>query len=151
MVTSSAFTAGGSIPSDHTCEGADVAPALAWSGAPSSTKSFAIVVDDPDAPDPNAPKQTWVHWIVTGLRASITSLATGAALPAGAATGKNGFGKLAWGGPCPPIGVHRYYFKVYALDIPLDRAGVTKPELLAAIRGHVVARGALMGRYEKHR
>ena len=110
VVTSSAFTAGGSIPSDHTCEGADVAPALAWSGAPSSTKSFAIVVDDPDAPDPNAPKQTWVHWIVTGLPASITSLATGAALPAGAATGKNGFGKLAWGGPCPPIGVHRYYF-----------------------------------------
>jgi len=151
VVTSTAFTAGGAIPIDHTCEGVDLAPDLAWSGAPPTTKSFAIIVDDPDAPDPSAPKQTWVHWVLVGIPATVTSLPAGAGVtpPQGAANGKNDFGKLAWGGPCPPAGTHRYFFKVFALDLALAQPGITKPELLAAMKGHVVARGELMGRYKK--
>ncbi|HUJ63230.1 MAG TPA: YbhB/YbcL family Raf kinase inhibitor-like protein [Kofleriaceae bacterium] len=148
-VTSTAFAEGAEIPIDHTCEGADIAPALAWSGAPAQTRAFAIVVDDPDAPDPAAPKQTWVHWVVVGLPASATSLPAGGALPAGAAAGTNDFGKAAWGGPCPPIGRHRYVFKVYALDAALGQPGMTKKQLLAAIAGHVIGAGQLIGTYQK--
>ena len=151
-VTSSAFAANAEIPAVHTCEGADVAPPLAWSGAPVTTKSFAVIVDDPDAPDPAAPTKTWVHWVLANLSATTTELPAGAGgtPPAGAATGTNDFGKLAWGGPCPPIGRHRYFFKVYALDAEhLGTAGMTKGELLAAITGHVVAKGELVGTYAK--
>ena len=150
-VTSSAFADHAAIPIDHTCEGADVAPPLAWSGAPAATKAYAIIVDDPDAPDPNAPKRTWVHWIVVGLAPTVTSLAGGTTqhLPDGASNGKNDFGKLAWGGPCPPIGRHRYIFKVYALDAPVGALGATKAELLAAMKDHVLARGELVGTYQK--
>jgi Raf kinase inhibitor-like YbhB/YbcL family protein len=147
-ITSPAFTANAEIPSEHTCEGADVAPALAWSGAPAGTKSFAVVVDDPDAPDPAAPKRTWVHWVVVNIPAEVASL--GPTLPAGAAAGANDWGKSAWGGPCPPIGRHRYFFKVYALDGIYGTAGMTKPALLAAISGHVLAKGELVGTYAKH-
>lgn len=137
-VTSTAFTANGSIPIEHTCEGANVAPPLAWSGAPAATQSYAVIVDDPDAPS-----QTWVHWVVANIPAATTQL------PAGV-DGKNDFGKLGWGGPCPPSGRHRYVFKVYALDQPtLGSAGMTKPQLLGAIRGHVLAKGELIGTYEK--
>jgi Raf kinase inhibitor-like YbhB/YbcL family protein len=148
-VSSPAFAAGAAIPSEHTCEGADQAPALAWSGAPAATRTFAVIVDDPDAPDPAAPKQTWVHWVVVDLPAATAGLPTGGALPQGAAAGKNDFGNTAWEGPCPPIGRHRYVFKLYALDVTIGKAGITKPELLAAMAGHVLARGELIGTYQK--
>jgi Raf kinase inhibitor-like YbhB/YbcL family protein len=147
-VTSAAFAAGGEIPSEHTCEGANTSPALAWSGS-DTAKSYALIVDDPDAPDPKAPKTTWVHWVVSDLPATTTSLPAGGILPAGAQAGKNDFGKLEWGGPCPPIGRHRYVFKVYALDATVGKPGMTKSELLAAMKNHVVAKGELVGTYQK--
>ena len=152
-VASSAFAANADIPIDHTCEGADVAPPIAWTGAPAGTKSFALVVDDPDAPDPAAPKQTWVHWVLVGIPAATTSLPIGAGVspPAGAANGTNDWGKQAWGGPCPPVGRHRYFFKVYALDADVGKPAMTKDELLAAMKGHVLARGELVGLYKKQK
>jgi Raf kinase inhibitor-like YbhB/YbcL family protein len=142
-VTSTAFAAGGEIPTPFTCEGSNTSPPLAWSGAPAATKAFAIVVDDPDAPS-----KTWVHWVVANVPAATTSLAAGAS--AGDA-GKTDFGSVGYGGPCPPNGRHRYRFKVYALDaVPLAAAGATKAELLAAIAGHVIALGELDGTYQKH-
>jgi Raf kinase inhibitor-like YbhB/YbcL family protein len=151
-VTSAAFAAMAEIPTSYTCEGADISPALAWSGAPAATRAFAVIVDDPDAPDPAAPKRTWVHWVLADLPASVTSLPEGAGTspPAGAAVGRNDFGKTAWGGPCPPIGRHRYFFKVYALDAHVGHAGMTKAELVAAMAGHVIAQGQLVGTYQKH-
>ena len=143
-VTSTAFAANSEIPSEHTCEGADTPPPLAWTGAPASTKGFALIVDDPDAPDPAAPKQTWVHYVLADIPATATSL------PAdGAKVGKNDWNKAAWGGPCPPVGRHRYFFKVYALDTTIGRDGLTKVELLDAMKGHVVAEGELVGTYQK--
>jgi Raf kinase inhibitor-like YbhB/YbcL family protein len=137
-VTSTAFAANAAIPIEHTCEGTNVAPPLAWSGAPTATQSYAVVVDDPDAPS-----KTWVHWVVANIPATATQL------PAGV-DGTNDFGKTGWGGPCPPSGRHRYVFKVYALDAPsLGTAGMAKPQLLAAIKGHVLAKGELVGTYEK--
>lgn len=152
-VTSPAFAANSEIPMEHTCQGPDVTPPLAWSGAPPQTQTFAVIVDDPDAPDPDAPKQTWVHWVVIDLPATQTSLPRDAAasLPGGAAHGTNDFGKQSWGGPCPPIGRHRYFFKVYALDTRIGRPGLKKPDLLAAMKGHVVAEGELVGTYEKRK
>jgi len=147
-VTSTAFAANAEIPQDHTCEGADAPPPLAWSGAPAGTKSFALIVDDPDAPDPAAPKRTWVHWVLAAIPANVTSL-PGGQPPAGIAVGTNDWGKTAWGGPCPPIGRHRYFFKVYALDAPVGSTGLKKVELLQLMQGHVLARGELIGTYEK--
>jgi hypothetical protein len=147
-VTSTAFSANAEIPQDHTCEGADAAPPLAWSGAPDGTKSFALIVDDPDAPDPAAPKRTWVHWVLASIPGNVTSL-PGGQPPAGIAVGTNDWGKQAWGGPCPPIGRHRYFFKVYALDAAIGSPGLKKAELLALMHGHVLARGELIGTYQK--
>ena len=138
--TSAAFVAGGEIPTEHTCEGADSAPPLAWTGAPAQTKAYAVIVDDPDAPDPAAPKQTWVH---------LVALTTGTSLGADATFGTNDFGKTAWGGPCPPIGRHHYHFKVYALDAQVGAAGITKDALLAQMKGHIVGAGELIGTYQK--
>jgi Raf kinase inhibitor-like YbhB/YbcL family protein len=144
-VTSSAFQPNGEIPKEHTCEGGDQQPPLAWSGAPAATKSYAVIVDDPDAPDPAAPKQTWVHLVVSNIPAAVTSMPAKSGV-----AGKNDFGKLGWGGPCPPIGRHRYFFKVYALDADnLGREGMTNAELLTAINGHVLAKGELIGTYQK--
>lgn len=143
-VSSSAFTAGAAIPRVHTCQGTNIAPPLAWSGAPDRTQSFAIIVDDPDAPS-----GTWVHWVVAGIPASVTSLPAGGALPAGAVEGTNDFGKLGWGGPCPPSGTHHYHFKVYALDAGIGGRGMTKAQLLAAMQDHVLAIGELVGTYQK--
>jgi Raf kinase inhibitor-like YbhB/YbcL family protein len=143
-VSSPVFSANGEIPVQHTCEGADTPPALAWSGAPATVKSYALIVDDPDAPDPKAPKTVWVHWVLADIPASVTHL------PAdGIAVGKNDWGKTAWGGPCPPIGRHRYSFKVYALDAKVGRGGMSKAELLEAMKGHVVGQGELVGTYQK--
>lgn len=150
---STAFDSNGEIPRRHTCQGADVSPALSWSGAPAGTKSFALVVDDPDAPDPTAPKMVWVHWVAYNLPATATSLAEGVkagGLPGGALDGLNDWGKPGWRGPCPPIGRHRYFFKLYALDTKLaDLRRPTKALLLEAMQGHVLATAELVGTYRK--
>ena len=152
-LTSTAFTQGGAIPARYTCEGDDISPPLAWTGAPAGTKSFALIVEDPDAPDPAKPQRIWVHWVVINIPASVTGLAENASkqgLPSGAAPGKNDSGKLVYGGPCPPIGRHRYFFRLYALDSQLtglpspNKAGVVR-----AMKGHVLAGGELMGTYQK--
>src|SRR5436189_3162567 len=122
-VTSSAFQPSGSIPSQYTCEGKDISPPLAWSGAAGNAKSFAMIVDDPDAPDPAKPQRVYVHWVVYNLPGATSSLpenASKSGMPKGAEQGKNDWGKPQYGGPCPPIGRHRYFFKVYALDTTLS-------------------------------
>ena len=150
---SSAFTDGQEIPRRYTCEGEDVSPPLAWSGAPAGTKTFALVVDDPDAPDPKAPRMTWVHWVLYDIPATATALAEGAkraALPAGAREGKNDWRRTGYGGPCPPIGRHRYFHKLYALDAALgDLDTPAKAELERAMQGHVLAKAELIGTYQK--
>ena len=149
---SPAFVSNGRIPRKYTCEGEDVSPPLVWKGEPSGTKSFALVVDDPDAPDPKAPKTTWVHWVVYNLSAATDALADGASrqLPHPARTGKNDWKRVAYGGPCPPIGRHRYFHKLYALDTELpDLHEPTKPQLEAAMKGHVLAQAELVGTYQK--
>jgi Raf kinase inhibitor-like YbhB/YbcL family protein len=152
-LVSADFAAGASIPAIHTCDGAETSSALSWSGAPPGTKSFALIVDDPDAPDPAAPKTTWVHWVVYNIPASITSLASsahGTELPAGTRTGLNDWKKSAYGGPCPPVGRHRYVHKLYALDVELPDLGhPTKGDLEKAMRDHILARAELTGTYQK--
>ena len=149
VVMSAQFTNNGAIPTAHTCEGADKAPELHWSGVPAAAKSLALIVDDPDAPDPKAPKMTWVHWVLYNLPPTATSLPAGGALPPGTKEGKNDWGETGWRGPCPPIGRHRYFFKLYALDAVLDLAAPDKAKLEKAMKGHVVAEGQLVGTYEK--
>jgi Raf kinase inhibitor-like YbhB/YbcL family protein len=152
-LTSSAFDASQPIPKKYTCEGADISPPLAWSGAPAGTKSLALIVEDPDAPDPAAPKRVFAHWILYNIPAGTALLAEGASaasLPKEAVEGHNDFGRAGYGGPCPPIGRHRYFFKLHALDtvltvgMPLDKKG-----LEAAMQGHVLERAELMGTYQK--
>ena len=149
---SSAFRANGEIPQKYTCEGDDVSPPLAWSGAPAGAKSFARIVDDPAAPVPKAPKTIWVHWVVYNLPASTHALAEGASrrLPAGARDGKNDWKRPGYGGPCPPIGRHRYYHKLYALDVELpDLHEPTKAQLESAMKGHILGHAELVGTYQK--
>jgi Raf kinase inhibitor-like YbhB/YbcL family protein len=152
-ISSMTFTNNGSIPTVHTCEGNDTSPALMWSGAPPATKSFALIVDDPDAPDPAAPKMTWVHWVLYDIPPSATGLPATVALqdlPKGTLEGVNDWKRTGYGGPCPPIGRHRYYFKLYALDTLLPDLGKpTKAKLLEAMKGHVVAETQIMGTYQK--
>jgi Raf kinase inhibitor-like YbhB/YbcL family protein len=145
---SPAFANGGMIPSVYTCEGADKAPLLEWSGAPAGVKSFALIVDDPDAPDPKAPKMTYVHWVLYDIPPSAARL--DAQMPPGAREGLNDWKRTGYGGPCPPIGRHRYFFKLYALDTMLGDLGkATKATVEAAMRGHVIAQAELMGTYQK--
>jgi Raf kinase inhibitor-like YbhB/YbcL family protein len=149
-LTSPAFAHGGAIPKRFTCDGADDAPPLAWTGAPAGTNSFALIVDDPDAPDPAAPRRVWVHWVVWDLPATTPGLSEGGALPPGARAGDNDGGGVGWEGPCPPIGCHRYFFKLYALDKTLgDLEQPTKQQLEQAMEGHILARSELVGTYEK--
>ena len=151
-LTSSAFTEDGAIPPKYTCEGDDVSPPLAWSGAPDGTRTFAIIVDDPDAPDPAAPKMTYVHWVAYNIPAETTKLAEGAgkgAMPSGAGEGYNDWKKAGYNGPCPPIGRHRYFFKLSALDTTLDLSRPTKADLEGAMKGHVLGTAQLMGTYQK--
>jgi Raf kinase inhibitor-like YbhB/YbcL family protein len=152
-ITSTAFQAGGSIPSKYTCEDRDLSPPLAWSGAPPGTKSFALIVDDPDAPDPAKPQRVYVHWVVYNIPAATVALAENASkkgLPKGAVQGKNDWGKAEYGGPCPPIGRHRYFFKLYALDTELTGlSSPTKGDLECAMNGHVLDSGELIASYQK--
>lgn len=152
-VTSTAFTHQGEIPKLYTCEGSDTSPPLAWGALPAGTQSVALIVDDPDAPDPAAPKRVWVHWVVYDLPPTTTGLPEGVKpLPAGARDGKNDWGRTGYGGPCPPIGRHRYFHKVYALDTVLPDLGApTKAQLEQAMRGHILAQGELIGTYQKRK
>ncbi|KAF0246799.1 MAG: PEBP family [Planctomycetota bacterium] len=148
-LSSPAFQNGASIPRKHTCEGPDVSPALAWSGVPAAAKSLALIVDDPDAPDPKAPKMTWVHWVLFNIPPGSAGFPEGSS-PAGALAGLNDWKRTGWGGPCPPIGRHRYFFKLYALDAMLpDLKKPTKAELEAAMKGKVVEKVEIVGTYEK--
>ena len=144
---SSAFQNGGSIPKKFTCEAADVSPELTWSGVPEKTQSFALIADDPDAP-----MGTWVHWVIYDLPPNTAKLPEGVPKQeqaASGAQGKNSSGKIGYGGPCPPPGKpHRYFFKLYALDSKLSlKPGARKPEVEAAMKGHVLAQAELMGKY----
>lgn len=149
---SPAFTHGHDIPSLYTCDGADVSPPLSWSGFPESTRSFVIIVDDPDAPDPRAPRMTWVHWLLYNIPAQVRELkerASAAETRIGM-EGLNDWKRTGYGGPCPPIGKHRYFHKIYALDSVLaDLGNPTKNELLSAMKGHVLAEAVLIGTYQK--
>ena len=148
-IQSSAFQHNGSIPTQHTCDGPDTSPPLEWSAAPAGTKSFALIVDDPDAPDPKAPKMTYVHWVLYDLPASTHAIGERASI---GKTGVNDFGKKGFGGPCPPTkdGAHHYRFHVYALDVDsLGRPGLSKREAMDAMDGHILAEGELTGTYKR--
>jgi Raf kinase inhibitor-like YbhB/YbcL family protein len=152
-LTSTAFQHDGEIPPKYTCEGDDISPALIWVEVPAGAASLALVMDDPDAPDPKAPKTTWVHWVLYNIPVSATGFKEGISpqdLPSGTLEGLNDWKRTGWGGPCPPKGRHRYFFKLYALDIALpDLKQPTKSKLEAAMDGHIVAKTELIGTYEK--
>ena len=150
---SSSFSPDGRIPEKYTCEGDDISPPLSWSGAPPKTKSFVLIVDDPDAPDPDDPKMTWVHWVLYNIPADATALPEGVGeLPAGTCEGLNDWKRTGYGGPCPPIGRHRYFHKLYALDTVLpDLRRATKAGVEKAMKGHVLAHAELIGTYQKKR
>lgn len=153
ILTSSAFAHQAEIPVRHTCEGEDISPGLAWEGLPEGTRSLVLIVDDPDAPDPRAPRMTWVHWVLYNLPAAAGELPEGisaADLPAGTLQGLNDWKRAGYGGPCPPVGRHRYFHKLFALDVELPDLGTpTKDQLLQAMEGHVLARAELVGTYQK--
>ena len=153
VLTSPAFTHQGSIPQQYTCQGRDVSPPLSWSGAPEGTKGFVLIVDDPDAPDPAAPKRTWVHWVLYAIppdAASLPEAVAPAKLPAGTREGTNDWKRTGYGGPCPPVGRHRYFHKLYALDVELpDLGAARKAEVEKAMEGHVLAKAELIGTYQK--
>jgi len=148
-VKSEAFEEGGMIPKKYTCDGEDASPPLSWTGVPEGTEALALICDDPDAP-----VGTWVHWVIFNIPPDTTGLSENIpperVLESGARQGRNDFGNIGYGGPCPPRGTHRYYFKLYALDKKVDlEPGATKDELLKAMEGHILAEGKLMGRYKR--
>jgi Raf kinase inhibitor-like YbhB/YbcL family protein len=155
QISSDSFEPGDPIPTVHTCEGRNTSPGLSWSGAPPETRSLALIVDDPDAPDPEAPKRVFVHWVLYDIPADAASLpaaATARTLPEGAREGLNDRGQPGYVGPCPPIGRHRYFHKLFALDTTLGDLGrPTKADLLDAMEGHVLATAELVGTYQKQR
>ena len=153
-LSSSAFSSNAAIPAQFTCQGADRSPPLAWTDLPAGTKSLAVIVDDPDAPDPAAPKTTWVHWVLYNLPPETTALAEGtkaSTLPKGSREGLNDWKAIAYRGPCPPIGRHRYFFKLYALDTVLPDLGkaATKAALEKTMHGHILGQAQLVGTYQK--
>lgn len=154
-LTSPVISHGGEIPRRHTCEGEDISPPLFWSDPPERTKTFALIVDDPDAPDPKAPQMTWVHWVLYNIPPTVTHLPEGVTkdnLPSNTREGTNDWKRTGYGGPCPPIGRHRYFHKLYALDVVLpDLGAATKKKLERAMEGHVLAKAELIGTYEKQR
>jgi Raf kinase inhibitor-like YbhB/YbcL family protein len=148
-ITSSVFEDGGLIPAKYTCDGADMSPALRWDVVPEGTKSIALICDDPDAP-----MGTFVHWVIFGLPAETRELTenipSDETLPNGAKQGTSDFGRIGYGGPCPPSGTHRYFFKIYALDTEVDlAAGASKRELVKAMEGHILGQGQLIGKYKR--
>jgi Raf kinase inhibitor-like YbhB/YbcL family protein len=152
ILTSPAFEQDGQIPSKYTCEGDDISPPLAWDGVPDGTKSLVLIIDDPDAPDPKAPQLVWVHWVVYNMPSHTKGLpenASKAGLPQGTVLGLNDFKKTSYGGPCPPIGRHRYFHKLHALDTTIDLRKATKLEIELAMKGHVLADAELIGTYQK--
>ena len=152
-LTSAAFAEGGEIPRRHTCEGDNVSPDLAWSGVPEGCESLVLLVDDPDAPDPQAPRMVWDHWVLYNLPPECTGLPAGLReeqLPPGTGQGLNSWGRTGYGGPCPPVGQHRYFHILYALDTRLPDLGTPqKNELLVVMEGHILARTELVGTYRK--
>ena len=152
-LSSPSFSHNGEIDRKHTCEGSDLSPPLTWSDLPPGTKSLALIVDDPDAPDPKAPKTTWVHWVLYNIPVSAKGLSEGmkkGSLPAGTREGLNDWNRTGYGGPCPPIGRHRYFHKLFALDVELPELGTpTKAELEDAMKGHIIGRAELVGTYQK--
>lgn len=151
-LTSTAFDHQATVPVRYTCQGADTSPPLAWTGVPEGTRSLALIVEDPDAPNPDAPQMTWIHWVLYNIPADVHGLDEGASrsVPAGTLDGTNSWRRVGYGGPCPPIGEHRYFFRLYALDTELT--GLDKPtrdDLLGAMGDHVLAKAELMGRYKK--
>lgn len=155
MLTSTVFFQGGMIPQRYTCDGQDVSPPLVWSGLPAGTKSLVLIVDDPDAPDPAAPRMTWVHWVLYNIPPATTGLPEGIpaqALPLGTLQGLNDWQRTGYGGPCPPIGRHRYFHKLYALDTVLPDLGTpAKAALEKAMQGHILGHAELMGQYQRGR
>ena len=151
IITSSAFAHNGKIPSCYTCEGANVSPALAWRDLQPDAKSLALIVDDPDAPDPAAPQRVWVHWVLYNLPVACAGLPEDVReLPAGTLDGLNDWKLTGYGGPCPPIGRHRYFHKLYALDTVLSDLGCPdKKTLLQAMQGHILAEAQCIGTYQK--
>ncbi len=152
-ISSDVFMSENEIPSLYTCEGKDISPPLTWQGIPEKTKSLALIVDDPDAPDPAAPKMVWTHWVLYNLSPKVTGLPENVTLknlPAGTLAGLTNWNKPNYGGPCPPIGRHRYYFKLYALDTLLPNLQNPTVEVLQkAMKGHILAEAVLMGTYQK--
>ncbi len=152
-ISSPAFADNGEIPSQYTCQGEDISPALEWTGVPEQAQSLVLIVDDPDAPDPAAPKMTWVHWVLFNIPPDASGLpekVPSGSLPAGTEQGVNDWGRTGYGGPCPPIGRHRYFHKLYALDIKIEGLQQpTKADIEAAMKGHVIAQAELVGTYQK--
>ena len=149
-LSSTGFTSGGDMPRQYTCEGDDLAPPLSWGGVPDRTRSLALIVDDPDAPDPAAPKMTWVHWVLFDIPPSATAIPEGGRpLPDGTREGSNDWHRTGYGGPCPPVGRHRYFFKLYALDTKLAGPFKNKAELVKAMEGHIIQQAELMANYER--
>ena len=154
FLQSGAFSHHGSIPTVYTCEGEDISPPLSWHGVPEGTKTLALIVDDPDVPDPAAPVRVWVHWVVYNIPPSVTEFPERGSenLPHGVLTGRNDWGRAAYGGPCPPIGEHRYFFKLYALDTELaDLSHPRASDLMAAMEGHILGTAMIVGVYQKVR
>ena len=152
IITSSAFSHEGSIPSRYTCEGEDISPPLSWMNVPDAAQSLVLIIDDPDAPDPKAPKMTWVHWVLYNIPPDVTDLPenmTSTTRPAGSEQGLNDWKRIGYSGPCPPIGRHRYFHKLYALNTMLQLHSPTKAEVEVAMKGHIIAQTELVGTYKK--
>ena len=154
-ISSKSFENNQDIPIQYTCEDADISPERNWSNIPNGTKSLALIVDDPDAPDPNDPKMTWVHWVLYNLPTSVNNLEEGVSveeLPENTLEGTNDWKKPGYGGPCPPIGTHRYFHKLYALDAVLPNLELpTKDKLLKAMEGHIIGESQIVGLYKKQK
>ena len=154
-LTSTAFTKGDSIPKKFTCEGENISPPLEWRGLPEGTRSLVLIVDDPDAPDPKAPRMTWDHWVLYNIPAKSTQLPEGVAsseLPSGTKEGLNSWGKTGYGGPCPPVGKHRYFYKLYALNTILNKMdNPDKAQVEDEMKDHVIAEAELVVTYQKSR
>ena len=152
-LSSTAYEHGAEIPTKYTCQGEDISPPLSWEGIPETTKSLALIIHDPDVPSPDKPVRLWVHWVLYNLPVDTTSLpehTTSVKLPAGTLEGLNDWERTGYGGPCPPMGRHRYFHKLYALDVVLDDLHEpTKDQLEAAMQGHILAESELIGTYQK--